>query len=320
MLARLALKISKLDEAVCKMSSGTKETKLKIGVIGLGLMGSAFASNLLSREYEVHVYNRTKEKAQPLVTKGAIFHPSAADLASSVEIVLTSLTDENAIESLALGANGFVNSMKKESLWIDLSTIDPTASVRHAEAARKSGVDRLDAPVVGSEDLASKGGLLILVGGGPEVFQRYRNFLGELGQTVEYMGKAGNGHKMKLDVNLYLGLIGESFSEALILSQKQGFDAKTFVDVINKTPHRNTFSEAKGPRIASGIFDPQFSLNNLLKDLRLADRQAKETGAVLHLSSIALSQYSKASEKGDGDKDFSVIALELERENGLKTQ
>ncbi len=133
--------------------------KMTVGVIGLGLMGSAFASNLLSRGYMVHVYNRTKQKAEPLIAKGAILHLSVKDLASSVDIVLTSLTDQNVIDSVALGENGFLGSMKKGSLWIDLSTIDPTASIRHAQMANQSGVDRLDAPVVGSENLASKGEL-----------------------------------------------------------------------------------------------------------------------------------------------------------------
>jgi 3-hydroxyisobutyrate dehydrogenase-like beta-hydroxyacid dehydrogenase len=288
-----------------------------VGVIGLGLMGSAFASNLLVRGYQVHVYNRTTQKAEPLVAKGAVLHPSPKDLASSVDIVMTSLTDQDAIDSVALGEDGFLNSMRKGSLWIDLSTIDPTASVRHAKAAEKAGVDRLDAPVVGSEDLASAGGLVILVGGSNEVFQKYQSFLNELGKTVSYLGTDGNGHKMKLDVNLYLGLIGESFSEALVLSRKQGFDAKTFVQVINETAHKNTFSEVKGPRIAAGNFDAAFSLNNLLKDLKLADKQASETGAILPMSKVALAQYSNAAEVGDGGKDFSVIALELERKNKI---
>ena len=289
----------------------------KVGVIGLGLMGSAFASNLLQRGYEVHVYNRTAQNAQPLVAKGAVLHPSASDLASSVDIVMTSLTDQNAVDSVALGEGGFLNSMRKDSLWIDVSTIDPVASVRHAEAAKKVGVDRLDAPVVGSEDLASKGELMILVGGSNEVYQRYQGFLRELGKAVAYLGVDGNGHRMKLDVNLYLGLMGEAFSEALVLSQKQGFDAKTFVEVINQTPHRNAFSQGKGPKIAVGDYEAAFSLNNLLKDLRLADGQAKATGAMLPMSKVALAEYSKAAESGEGDKDFSVIALALERANKL---
>jgi 3-hydroxyisobutyrate dehydrogenase-like beta-hydroxyacid dehydrogenase len=295
-----------------------KETRNStVGVVGLGLMGSAFASNLLLRGHEVHVFNRTRRRAEPLVAKGAILHPSARDLASSVDIVMTSLTDQDAIDSMALGVDGFLNSMRKGRLWIDLSTIDPTASVRHAKAAKEAGVDRLDAPVVGSEDLASSGQLVILVGGSNEVFQKYRNFLSELGKTVTYLGTDGNGHKMKLDVNLYLGLIGESFSEALVLSQKQGFDAKTFVQVINETAHKNNFSEVKGPRIAAGNFDAAFSLNNLLKDLKLADKQASETGAILPMSKVALAQYSNAAEVGDGGKDFSVVALELERRNKI---
>src|SRR5208283_2261890 len=98
-----------------------------VGVIGLGLMGSAFASNLLSRGYEVHVYNRTEQKAQPLVAKGAIFHPSPKELASSVDIVMTSLTDQNAIDSVTFGEDGFLNSMRKGGLWIDLTTTDPSA-------------------------------------------------------------------------------------------------------------------------------------------------------------------------------------------------
>jgi 3-hydroxyisobutyrate dehydrogenase-like beta-hydroxyacid dehydrogenase len=293
-----------------------EQSTTSVGVIGLGLMGSAFASNLLTRGYSVHVYNRTRQKAEPLIARGAILHPSAKDLASSVDIVLTSLIDQSVIDSVALGENGFLSSMRKGSLWIDASTIDPVASVRHAEAAKKAGVDRLDALVVGSEDLASKGELVILVGGSNEVFQKYQGFLNELGKTVEYLGADGNGHKMKLDVNLYLGLIGESFSEALVLSLKQGFDAKTFVDIINKTAHRNAFSEGKGPKIARGDFKAAFSLSNLLKDLRLADKQAKETGAELPMSKVALAEYSKAAEK-EGDKDFSVIALALERANKL---
>src|SRR5579863_5428357 len=194
---------------------GRETGKSVVGVIGLGLMGSAFASNLLLRGHEVHVYNRTTQKAEPLVARGAVLHPSAKDLASSVDIVMTSLTDQNAIDRVALGEDGFLDSMRKGGLWIDVSTIDPVASVRHAEEAKKVGVDRLDAPVIGSEDLASKGELVVLVGGGHEVFQRHRGFLNELGKVVVYLGEDGNGHRMKLDVNLYLGLMGEAFSEAL---------------------------------------------------------------------------------------------------------
>jgi 3-hydroxyisobutyrate dehydrogenase-like beta-hydroxyacid dehydrogenase len=101
------------------------DKKVVIGVIGLGIMGSSFASNLLSRSYNVHVYNRTKEKAQPLIEKGAVFHSTPRELASAADIIMTSLTDEVAVDSVAFGKDGLLEGAKKGSLWIDLSTIDP---------------------------------------------------------------------------------------------------------------------------------------------------------------------------------------------------
>lgn len=111
-----------------------------VGVIGLGIIGSSFASNLLSRGYNnIHVYNRTAEKAQPFIEKGVTFHFMPRELASA-DIIMTSLTDETAVDSLAFGENELLKGAKKGCLWIDLSTIDPSASVRHAEASKKAGI------------------------------------------------------------------------------------------------------------------------------------------------------------------------------------
>jgi 3-hydroxyisobutyrate dehydrogenase-like beta-hydroxyacid dehydrogenase len=288
-----------------------------IGVIGLGIMGSSFATNLLSRGYNVHVYNRTEEKAKPLVERGATFHSTPRELASAADIIMTSLTDQDAVDSVAFGENGFLNGAKKGALWIDLSTINPTASIRHSEAAKQVGLERLDTPVVGSKDLASKGELIILVGGSREVFQKYEKFLNELGKTTIYLGADSNGHKMKLAINLHLGLLAESFSEALVFSQKLGFDTKTFIETINKTPIKNYISEGKGPRIVEGNFEPSFSLNNLFKDLRLINEQVTETDAILPMTKMAIEEYSEAVKNGEGQKDFSIIALEIQRKNGL---
>lgn len=297
-------------------SSGFNKEAI-VGVVGLGIMGSSFASNLMSRGYNVHIYNRTKEKAKPLIEKGATFRSTPKELASEADIIMTSLTDQNAVDSVAFGEDGFLNGAKKGSLWIDLSTIDPSASIRQAEAAKKAGLERLDTPVVGSKDLASKGELIILVGGDQEVFQKYEKFLSDLGKTVIYFGADGNGHKMKLVINLFLGLTGETFSEVLTFSQKLGFDAKTFVETINKTPYRNYISESKGQNIVKGNYEPAFSLNNLFKDLRLINEQITKTEAILPVSKVAIEEYSEAVKHGEGQKDFSIIALEIQRKNGL---
>lgn len=281
-------------------------------------MGSSFASNLLSRGYNIHVYNRTKEKAQPLLEKGAIFHPTPKALASESDIIMTSLTDEAAVDAVAYGEEGLLNGAKKGALWIDLSTIDPSASIKHSEAAKQAGLERLDTPVVGSKDLALKGELIVLVGGNREIFKKYEKFLSEIGKTVIYLGEDGNGHKMKLVINLHLGLLAEAFSEALAFSQKLGFDPKTFVETINNTPHKNYFSLNKGSKIVEGNFEPAFSLNNLFKDLKLVEKEMIQTGAILPMTSIAIEEYSKVIQKGEGQKDISFIAREIQKKNGLE--
>ncbi len=194
------------------------------------------------------------------------------------------MTDQNAVDIVAFGEDGFLNGVKKGCLWIDLSTIDPLASIRHSKAAKQAGLERLDTPVVGSKDKALKGDLIILIGGSHEVFQKYEAFLKDVGKTVIYLGIDGNGHKMKLAINLYLGLFAESFSEALVFSQKLGFDTKTFVETINKTPHRNYISEGKGPKIIEGNSEPGFSLNNLFKDFKLINEQITKTGTILPMT------------------------------------
>ena len=290
-----------------------------VGVVGLGLMGSAIATNLLSRGHEVHVYNRTMEKTRAVAGKGAIVHGSPKEFASAVDILVTSLTDDNAIEQVALGENGFLPAMKKSSLWIEMSTIDPDASIKQAAASRQLGISRLEVPIVGNPDMEMQEKVILLAAGQKELFEKYEEFLNELGNPVLYLGLEGSGLRMKLVVNMYLGLNAESFSEAFVFSRKLGFAPDAFVKVLNKTAHRNFVSEVKGPKIATNDYQPSFSMDNLLKDLRLAKDEANKTGAVLPVSRLVTDEFEKADARGDGKKDFSAIALEIERLNGLAT-
>lgn len=291
----------------------------RVGVVGLGIMGSALASNLLSRGYEVHAYDRTRSRADPLLARGLIFHATPRELASHTEIVLTSLTDDAAVSAVAQGPEGFLAGPARPKLWIDLSTIDPSASEQMTAEAAALGVQRLDAPVSGSRDLAERGTLIVLVGGDTRTFEGAQGLLHDLGSTVLYLGGPGSGHRMKLVINLYLGLMAESLSEALVLARKFGFDTKTFFDTINQTPHRNYYSQSKAEKIETGDFRPSFSLDNLLKDLRLAMAQGHRAGALLPVSEIVLQRFESAAKRGDGPFDFSIVALELQRENGLTT-
>jgi 3-hydroxyisobutyrate dehydrogenase-like beta-hydroxyacid dehydrogenase len=280
-------------------------------------MGSAIATNLLSQGNEVHVYNRTIEKAQPLQQKGAIVHKTPRELASAVDILITSLTDEHAVQHVALGDQGFLDALKDDAVWLEMSTIDPDASVAFAGQSKKLGKNRLEVPIIGNPDMERQRKVVLLVGGDRELFERKEGFLQELGNPVLYMGSVGSALKMKLAVNLYMGLIAETFSEAYVFSRKLGFGPDVFVNVINKTAHKNFVSELKGPKIAIGDFQPTFSMDNLYKDLRLAKGQADKSKADLPVSQLVIDQFSRAVGAGEGKQDFSAIVRQIERLNGL---
>jgi 3-hydroxyisobutyrate dehydrogenase-like beta-hydroxyacid dehydrogenase len=290
----------------------------RVGILGLGKMGSAFATNLLSKRNEVHVYNRSKDRLRGLVAKGAVAHPSPMDLGKSVDMVITSLTDQDVVDSLVMGDSGSLRGMKKGVLWIEMSTIDPDASIREAEQAKRAGVDRLDAPVIGNPDMAAEGHISLLVGGDEYVFVKNREFLNQLGSTVIYLGKPGSGHKMKLILNLFLGTIGLAFSEAFVLSQKLGFEPNAFVDAFNRTPHKNYFSDVKGPLIAKGDYTPLFTVSMLLKDLTLAGNQATRQKVALPAGSLAKQLFTTSVNQGQGEMDFSSIALTMQKLNGIE--
>src|SRR2546421_3886040 len=161
----------------------------RVGILGLGKMGSAFATNLLSKRNEVHVYNRSKDRLRGLIAKGAVAHPSPIELGKSVDVVITSLPDQDVVDSMVMGDNGALHGMKKGALWIEMSTIDPDASIRQAEQAEKAGISRLDAPVIGNPNMVAEGRPSLLVGGDETVFEKYRTLLSQLGSTVIYLGK-----------------------------------------------------------------------------------------------------------------------------------
>src|SRR5207247_11438489 len=144
----------------------------RVGVLGLGKMGSAFATNLLSKRNEGHVYNRSKDRLRGLIAKGAVAHPSPIELGKSVDVLITSLPDQEVVDSMVMGDDGALRGMKKGALWIEMSTIDPDASIREAEQAKRAGVDRVDAPVVDKQNMGAEGNLALLVGSAESLLEK----------------------------------------------------------------------------------------------------------------------------------------------------
>lgn len=293
----------------------------KVAVLGLGLMGSAIAENLLNRKHEVHVYNRSGSKARPLAALGAVVHSTPfAAVKSDVEIAITMVTDQNVIREIAFGRDGFLEGMTTGSIWIDMSTILPEASIEHAGECNKRGIERLDAPVLGGPQLAAKGELVIVVGGVKETYTRHLNFLRQLGKEVIYIGPQGAGHKIKLACNLYLAILGSGFSEALVFAEKLGINGEDFVNVVNKTHHKTGYTEAKGMNVVHNIFTPTFTLGMMRKDLALVQSEATIYNMSLPIASSVLNLYTSAMNHGLTESDYSSIAMAIRKANGIGSQ
>src|SRR4051794_4011184 len=173
-----------------------------VSYLGLGTMGGGMAFNLLNAGYKLTVWNRSAEKCQPFARKGAQVAATPADAVRDVDLIMYSLSNDQAIEEVVFGAKGVLGAIKEGQIAIDMSTVLPAMSVREEEAYAKRGVDFLDAPVFGSKDESAKAKLWILAAGNEAIFEKVKPVLEHLGQTVHYFGKNGNATSMKLVGNL----------------------------------------------------------------------------------------------------------------------
>lgn len=280
---------------------------MKIGFIGLGIMGSRMAANLLRGGHELTVYNRTASKAAALRKDGAGTAKSPADAARGCDIVFTMLSDPAAVELAAVGDEGLLSAMESGSVWIDCSTVNPAFSRRMAEEAAKHNVSFLDAPVAGTKAPAEKGELTVLVGGDAATLDRVRPLLELIGNRIVHVGATGGGTSMKMVVNLMLAGAMATFSEALTLGQALGLSFETVAGALVGGPVTAPFLAAKRPKIEHGDYDTEFPLRLMQKDLHLAATEAFERGVPLPASNAVKELYAMAVRVGLGDLDFSAV-------------
>jgi 3-hydroxyisobutyrate dehydrogenase/glyoxylate/succinic semialdehyde reductase len=280
---------------------------MKIGFIGLGIMGSRMAANLLKNGYELIVYNRTKEKAEPLLENGAELAGSPAEAAKVSDVMFTMLANPDAVKETALGKNGFLTSMKRNSIWVDCSTVNPSFSKEMSERSKENGIRFLDAPVAGTKDPAEKGELIIFVGGDEKDFNELKPALQVLGKKVLHMGDNGKGTSMKMVVNLMLANSMVSFAEAMTLGESLGFPKETLFNTLIGGPVTAPFLASKKEKIKNENFDTEFPLQHMQKDLHLVDQTAFENHISLPLSNISKEIYGLAIKNGFGKKDFSAV-------------
>jgi 3-hydroxyisobutyrate dehydrogenase/glyoxylate/succinic semialdehyde reductase len=280
---------------------------MKIGFIGLGIMGSRMAANLQKHGYALVVFNRTRAKAQPLLDNGASFAESPAKLAEQVDLLFTMLAHPDAVEQEALRENGFLTHLKPSALWVDCSSVNPSFSKKMAAEAARHRVDFVDAPVTGSAPVAEDANLVFWVGADDADLETIRPLLLCMGSRIVHTGGHGTGTSMKMVINLLLGTGMAAFAEAMALGEGLGLSSKMLFDSLLGTPAVAPFLASKREKIESGNYEAEFPLRWMQKDMHLASVSAYESGVAMPLTNVTKEIYRLAMRGGHDTKDFSAI-------------
>lgn len=280
---------------------------MKAGFIGLGLMGSRMAANILEGGYELIIYNRTASKAEPLVKKGAELAQTAYQAAAGADVLFTMLSTPDSIKALALEPDGFLQGLQKNAIWIDCSTVNPSFTRWIAKTAAEKGIRFIDAPVSGTTIPAEKGELTFFAGGNKNDIDEVMPLLNLMGKKIIYAGNTGMGTSFKMVVNLMLAAAMESFSEALTLGEALGLTREQLFEVLIGGPVTAPMIAGKKNKITTNEYSADFPLKWMHKDLQLVTDTAYENMVPLPVTHIIKEVFSLADKKGLGDFDFSAI-------------
>lgn len=271
---------------------------LSIAFIGTGVMGRSMAGHLQKAGHSLHVYNRTKEKAQPLLDAGASWHDSAGDAAAQADVVITMLGFPQDVESTYLGRGGIVERAKTGALLIDMTTSSPVLARRIAHAAESRGLAALDAPVSGGDIGAREARLVIMVGGDAGAFARAKPLFELMGKTINLLGSAGAGQhcKMANQVAVAVGMV--AWCEALAYAKKAGLDPALVHGTIGGGAAGSWAMTNLAPRALGENFAPGFYVKHILKDMRIALESAAELKLDLPGLAVAKKLYDQVAARG----------------------
>ncbi len=289
----------------------------RIGWVGTGVMGRSMCGHLLDGGLAVSVYTRTKEKAAPLVARGAAWRSSAREVAAESDAVFTMVGFPSDVEEVYFGPQGILAAARRGSVVVDMTTSQPALAVRiHREAADR-GVAALDAPVSGGDVGAREAKLAIMVGGEPAACERVMPLFKRMGETIALMGGPGAGQHTKMvnQVLIAAGMIG--VVEALLYARKAGLDMEAVIDVVGKGAASSWSINNLGRRIAKGNFAPGFYIKHFIKDMGIALEEARRMQ--LSLPGLALVHQFYLAAQAEGWEDLGTQGLYkvLERMNGL---
>ena len=286
---------------------------MKIAFIGTGLMGYPMAKNLINKKINLTVFSRTLEKAKPLEKLGAIIANSLGEAVKEADIVITMLTDDNAVEKV-LGNQEFLNNLKNLSTVIDMSSIKPKIAIQYGKLLKDRNIHFLDAPVSGGTIGAEEGSLAIMVGGNQNVFNGAFDTLKIMGNPT-LVGPIGSGQVSKLANQIIVGVTIGAVAEAITLCEKAGVDANKFIKALSGGFADGKILQNHGKRMIDKDFSPKGKVSTHLKDMNNILECAGDFNTKLPISNLIKEMFKSLADQGNDNDDHSALYKEIENIN-----
>jgi 2-hydroxy-3-oxopropionate reductase len=286
---------------------------MKIGFIGTGLMGFPMAKNLLDKSLDLNVFSRTIEKAKPLEEFGAKISNSLSEAVKDVDIVITMLTDDDAVEKV-LSDQDFQENLKKGSTVVDMSSIKPKIAIKYGKLLKDKGINFLDAPVSGGTIGAEQATLAIMVGGDQKVFDQIKDVLKVMGNPT-LVGPIGSGQVSKLANQIIVGVTIGAVAEAITLCEKAGVDGNKFIKALAGGFADGKILQNHGKRMIDKDFSPKGKVSTHLKDMNNILECAGDFNTTLPISNLIKDMFKSLVENGNDNDDHSALYKEIERRN-----
>ena len=280
---------------------------MKVGFIGLGIMGSSMAYNIFKAGHELIVYNRTESKTKIFKDAGVPVAKTPKEVAEKSEVVIIMVTDAPDVESVLFGKDGVVSGAHKGLIVVDMSTNSPEYAEKFAKKLAEYDVEFLDAPVTGGDVGAREGKLTIMIGGKKEIFEKVKPVFESMGKMIIYAGTTGSGQKMKLVNQIAVALSDLAMIEAIELAKSFNLDIEQVYKVLSTGGARSFTIESYMPRLMRGDLEPGFKLSHLRKDIGYALNEAKKNGTPLFATSLIYQMLISTENLGYGEKGIQAL-------------
>jgi len=290
--------------------------QVKLGFIGLGNMGSRIAQRLLDRGYELTAYDQDDTKAEALVLNGAVPANDIAELAQSADVILSCLTNDDAVHNVYGGSDGALAAARPGTVVLEMSTISPASSREVHDQAAKLGIDVMDVAISGSTPAVEQGNLTLLAGGNAELFKAAQPIFAAIARQYFHLGPPGAGTTMKLVVNTLLGVGMQAVAEAVVLGESAGLNRKLLLEVLSHTAVVAPAHFGKLARIERNDYSPQFPLRLMNKDFQLILKVAAEENVPMPVTEAAFRVNADELALGE-EQDFSAVMRRMEELAGV---